>query len=350
MVLPIEGMHCAACVSAVERALGSVDGVVGASVSLVTEEARVRFDPARVGPKEMEAAVGRAGYAVRERAPSEHDHHHDHGAAGTSAGEWEDRARILFRRFRVGTVLSVPVLLFGHYEWIPVLRGLDPSVLRSLWILSGVLTVPIVGWVGRSFFEGAWKAARVRQANMDTLVALGTGSAFLYSVAAVAVPSAFPVGTAHPFFEAAAVVITLVVLGQALEARARGTTAGALRALMDLRPRTARVIREDLEVEIPAEEIVIGDVLVARPGERVPVDGTVTDGSSAVDESMVTGESLPVEKGPGDDVVGGTINRSGSFRMRATHVGKDTVLARILELVREAQGSKPPIQKLVDRV
>ncbi len=349
-VLPIEGMHCAACVSAVERALGSVGGVVEASVSLVTEEARVRFDPARVGQKEMAAAVEGAGYAVRERAPSEHDHHQDHGAAGTSAGEWEDRARILFRRFRVGTVLSVPVLLFGHYEWIPALRGLDPSVLRSLWILSGVLTVPIVGWVGRSFFEGAWKAARVRQANMDTLVALGTGSAFLYSVAAVAVPSAFPVGTAHPFFEAAAVVITLVVLGQALEARARGTTAGALRALMDLRPRPARVIREDREVEIPAEEIVIGDVLVARPGERVPVDGTVTDGSSAVDESMVTGESLPVEKGPGDDVVGGTINRSGSFRMRATRVGKDTVLARIVELVREAQGSKPPIQKLVDRV
>jgi Cu+-exporting ATPase len=222
--------------------------------------------------------------------------------------------------------------------------------MRLLWAISGVLTLPHLLFVGRGFFTRAWAALLRGEANMDTLVALGTGSAWLYSTVAVLAPALFPPGTAHPFYEATAVVITLVVLGQALEARARGRTSQALHRLMDLRPRTARVLRDGREIEVRADELVVGDLIVVRPGEAIPVDGVVGEGASAVDESMLTGESLPVDKKAGDRVVGGTLNRSGSFRFRATRVGRDTVLARIVETVREAQGSKPPIQKLVDQV
>jgi P-type Cu+ transporter len=346
ITLPVEGMHCGACVSAVERALSRVEGVEDASVSMATEAARVRFDPLRTDRDTLAEAVRAAGYDLGV----------DAGAAAEDereerlAAERDAEARRLFRRFRAGALLSVPILLLGHHEWVPFLRDLDHGTVRALWALSGILTVPIMTWVGGHFFRGAWTALRNRRANMDTLVALGTGSAFVYSVAAVGAPGLFPEGTAHPFFEAAAVIITLVVLGQALEARARGATSRALRSLMDLRPRTARVVRDGVEVDVPAEEVAAGNLLVVRPGERIAVDGVLEEGRSAVDESMMTGESLPVEKGPGDEVVGGTINRSGSFRMRATRVGADSVLARIVQLVREAQGSKPPIQRLVDRV
>lgn len=412
LALSIEGMHCGACVSAVERSLTRVDGVRDASVSLATGEARVQYDPERVQAGDLVRAVQEGGYGVEAR-PMELEIEGMHCAACVGSvegalnrvpgvlevsvslpqeratvrvlpgvdsdrlreavrgvgydarpihrGEEEDReerrarereseTRTLFRKFWVGAVLSVPILLLGHHEWVPFLQGLEHERIRLLWALSGLLTLPVMVWVGGQFFTGAWKALRHGRSNMDTLVALGTGSAFLYSVAAVSLPEIFPEGTAHPFFEAAAVIITLVVLGQALEARARGSTSRALRSLMDLRPQTARVIRDDEEVEIPGEEVVVGDLLVVRPGERIAVDGEIEEGASAVDEAMVTGESIPVEKGPGDPVVGGTINRSGSFRMRATRVGAETVLARIVQLVREAQGSKPPIQRLVDRV
>ena len=199
-----------------------------------------------------------------------------------------------------------------------------------------------MAYVGRRFFTGAWSAFKHREATMDTLVALGTGSAWVYSTFAVLLPGLFPEGTAHPFYEATAVVITLVMLGQALEARAKGKTSQALRRLMDLRPRTARVIRDGEEVEVPAQEVQVGELVVVRPGERIPVDGEVSEGQSTVDESMVTGESLPVEKGSGDQVVGGTLNRAGSFRFRAGRVGKDTVLAQIVEMVRTAQGPSLP--------
>jgi P-type Cu+ transporter len=348
LTLPVEGMHCAACAAAVERSLSGTEGVLDASVSYGTHEARIRIDPERVDLSVLVEAVEKAGYRV---APEALDEDGDVGAREERRdAERDEEARTLFRKFKMGAVLSVPILLLGHHELVPFLRELDHGTVRLLWVLSGVLTFPIIFWVGRGFFTGAWTALRARQANMDTLVALGTGSAFLYSVVAVAWPELFPEGTAHPFFEAAAVIITLVVLGQALEARARGTTSRALRSLMDLRPRTARVLREGEEAEVPAEEVRIGDILVVRPGERIPVDGEVTEGGSAVDESMVTGESIPVEKALGDEVVGGTINRSGSFRMRATRVGRETVLSQIVELVREAQGSKPPIQRMVDRV
>jgi len=346
LTLSVEGMHCGACVSAVERALTRSEGVETASVSLVTHEARVRIDPARTDREALAHAVREAGYGVGEAAATE-----DRNAEADRRAEARDaESRVLFRKFVVGAVLSVPVLLLGHHEWVPGLRTLDHETVRLLWALSGVLTLPIMVWVGGQFFTGAVKALRYGRSNMDTLVALGTGSAFVYSVVAVGAPGLFPEGTAHPFFEAAAVIITLVVLGQALEARARGTTTRALRTLMDLRPRTAQVVRDGTEVEIPVADVQVSDLLIVRPGERIPVDGEVETGQSAVDESMVTGESIPVEKGPGEAVIGGTMNRSGSFRMRATRVGSDTVLAQIVELVREAQASKPPIQRLADRV
>ncbi|MDE0083243.1 MAG: heavy metal translocating P-type ATPase [Gammaproteobacteria bacterium] len=344
--LAVEGMHCGACVSAVERALAGVPGVVGASVSLAAGSARVSMLAGSLPAAALTAAVAEAGYGARvledESAEGELEERRD--------VEREARSRALFARFRLGAVLSVPVLILGHHEFFPILGDLPHSALRPLWALSGVLTFWIALGVGREFYLGAWRALGNREANMDTLVAVGTGAALLYSVAVLAAPGLFPAGAAHPFFEAAAVVITLVVLGQALEARARGTTSKALRALMDLAPRTARVVRAGEEVEIPAEEVVPGDLAVVRPGERIPVDGAVESGRSAVDESMVTGESIPVEKGPGDGVIGGTINRSGRLRVRAERVGRDAVLARITALVREAQASKPSIQRLVDRV
>src|SRR5688572_28334088 len=327
--LSIGGMHCAACVTRVERALASVPGVIDAEVGLATESARVhvRGAPDVAG---LQEAVRAAGYtaAPRERggaALAEALDHREHVRA--------EESRSLFRKFAVGAALSIPVLLIGHWDALPFVAAMPHERMRALWAVSGLLTLPHLFWVGARFFTGAWSALKRREANMDTLVALGTGSAWAYSTAVVAVPGFFPTGTAHPFYEATAVVITLVVLGQAIEARARGHTSRALHRLMDLRPKHARVIRDGREVEIPAEQVTLGDILVVRPGERLATDGEVVDGSSSVDESMLTGESLPVEKKAGDQVVGGTINRTGTFRFVARRVGAETVLARIVAMV-----------------
>ncbi|MFO8172777.1 MAG: heavy metal translocating P-type ATPase [Gemmatimonadota bacterium] len=343
--ISVQGMHCAACVSRVERVLSGAPGILEAEVSLATESARIRFVPGLMDQDHLRSALEGAGYGLREEDAG--------GFEETLKKREEEREaeyRDLLRRFWGGAALGTPVAVIGHAHLIPGIQGMDHEVMRILWALSGLLTIPIMAWVGRRFFTGAWSAFKHREATMDTLVAVGTGSAWVYSTAAVLFPGLFPEGTAHPFYEATAVVITLVVLGQALEARAKGRTSQALRRLMDLKPRTARVIRGGDEVEIPAQEVQVGELVVVRPGEKVPVDGEVVEGQSAVDESMVTGESLPVDKVAGDEVVGGTLNRSGSFRFRAGRVGKDTVLAQIVELVRSAQGSKPSIQRAVDVV
>jgi Cu+-exporting ATPase len=412
--LPIDGIHCAGCVSTVEKALSSRDGVESASVNLATGEGRVRFDPARVSADELVRAVEDAGYDVRRefvtvgvggmhcagcvsavekairKVPGVLDADvalaTEEARIGLVPGggsldrvrtaveaagyelriedvgrttedlfeererEREEETRNLIRRFRWGVALGLPVAIIGHAHLIPGLDGLSHETMRVLWWISAVLTVPILTYVGRGFFTGAWQQARHGSANMDTLVAVGTGAAWIYSTAVLLFPAFFPAGTAHPYYEAVAVVITLVLLGQALESRAKGRTSQALRRLMDLRPRTATVLREGREVEIPAEQVLPGDRLLVRPGERVPVDGVVVEGRSAIDESMVTGESMPVEKGPGDEVVGGTVNAAGALQFDATRVGSETVLAQIVEMVRDAQGSKPEIQRLVDRV
>jgi Cu+-exporting ATPase len=343
-------MHCAACVLRVERAIESVPGVTDVAVSLATESARLRAVDGSFDADAVAVAVEKAGYTV-VRMPD--------GETIAEALEKRDRERAAevsdrFRRFKVGAALGLPVLLIGHAEMLPGLRDwvgtMGPGSRRALWALSGLLTIPILTFVGGRFFTGAWRSFRNRTADMDTLVALGTGAAWAYSTVAVAFPRLFPEGTAQPFYEATAVVITLVVLGQALEARAKGKTTSALRRLMELRPPMARVVRDGVEEEVAAEQVRVGDTVVVRPGEKIAVDGRVAEGRSAVDESMLTGESIPVEKGPGDEVTGGTLNAQGVLYFVAEHVGRDTTLARIVSRVREAQGSKPPIQKLVDVV
>ncbi len=340
----ISGMHCAACVTRVERILERVPGVQDASVSLATETARIAFVPGAFDPTAMIEAVADAGYDVE--LPSEGEELDD--VLRRREAEREAEYGSLLKRVRVGIVLGLPVVVVGHAQFLPGLSQLSHDTLRMLWVVSGVLTVPIITYVGRSFFVGAWKAFWQRDATMDTLVALGTGAAWAYSTVAVVWPAVFPEGTAHPFYEAVAVVITLVVLGQALEVRARGRTSQAMRRLMDLQPLTAFVVRQEVEQEIPAAEVLVGDLVIVRPGEKVPVDGEVVDGVSAVDESLLTGESIPADRGAGDPVAGGTLNTTGVLRIRATRVGRDTVLARIVSMVREAQGSKPPIQRVVD--
>ncbi len=338
----IRGMHCASCVSDIEDALREVPGVLEADVSLGTETASVEYAPSVADLDAVRQAIEDRGYEVDE----------DPGANSPDR-ETEERAREyrdLMRRFWFGVAVSVPVLLTAYPEWMPGLRGLGEEAVRWIWGGTGLLTLGVLVYSGRRFFTGAWSAFRHRAADMNTLIALGTGAAWVYSTAVVLFPELFPAGTAEPFYDVAAIVITLVVLGQALEVRAKGRTSEAIRKLLDLQARTARVVRDGTEMDIPVEEVVEGDVVVVRPGEKVPVDGVVVDGRSALDESMVTGESIPVEKGPGDEVIGATVNKTGSFRFRATKVGKDTALAQIVKMVREAQGSKPPIARTVDVV
>jgi P-type Cu+ transporter len=350
VTVPVEGIHCAACVRRVEQAIEGVFGVADVEVSLATESARFLVDEPGFDLDVVREAVRTAGYDLGETP----DGQTVAEALAIRDAERSAEASAAFGKFRLGAALSIPVLLIGHAEMIPGLRGWTESLgegqLRLLWALSGLLTLPILTHVGRNFFVGGWAAFRRHDATMDTLVAVGTGSAWLFSTVAVLVPSIFPEGTAKPFYEAAAVVVTLVMLGQALEARAKGKTSSALRRLLELAPPVARVVRDGVEVEIPAEEVQVGDIYVVRPGEKIVVDGRVTEGESAVDESMLTGESLPIEKRVGDGVVGGTLNTHGLLRVQAELVGADTVLARIVERVREAQGTKPPIQKMVDVV
>ncbi|MFQ5689991.1 MAG: heavy metal translocating P-type ATPase [Gemmatimonadota bacterium] len=338
----IKGMHCASCVAGIEEALRETPGVLDAEVSLGTESASVRYVPSLVSLPTIKGQIESRGYAVEEDPGGE--------APAREQADRAEEAKQLMRRFRFGLLLSIPILASAYPQWVPGLRGLGGAELRWAWAMAGLLTLAVLIYSGGRFFTGAWSAFRHRTADMNTLVALGTGAAWAYSTAAVIFPSLFPKGTAEPFYDAAAVVVTLVVLGQALEVRAKGRTSEAIRKLLDLQARTARVIRDGAEIDIPVEEVEVGDVVVVRPGEKVPVDGVVIDGHSAIDESMVTGESIPVEKRSGDEVIGATLNKTGSFGFRATKIGKDTALARIVDMVREAQGSKPPIARIVDVV
>ncbi|MBI1734124.1 MAG: copper-translocating P-type ATPase [Candidatus Rokubacteria bacterium] len=342
VTLPVRGMHCAACVGKVERALTGVPGVTGAAVNLATERAAIAFDPDRVGVAAIRAAVDAAGYELGE-AP-----------VAADAGEGKDREREarereqreMRRKFLVGAVLSLPLLVGG----MPDLFPFAPAWLRDPWMLL-LLATPVQFWVGSQFHAGFLHDLRYRTASMATLVSIGTNAAYFFSVAVTLRPHAFTTAGAHmTYYETAAVVITLVVLGRWLEARARGRTSDAIRRLVQLAPRTARVLRDGAEVDVPTAEVRVGDTVRIRPGERVPVDGVVVDGGSTIDQSMLTGESVPVEVRADSKVAAGTVNRTGSFLFRATRVGRDTTLARIIRLVEEAQGSRAPIQRLADRV
>jgi P-type Cu+ transporter len=340
LTVPISGMSCAACVAHVERALRGVPGVAEASVNLATERATVVVTGDGIGVDDLRRAVQGAGYDVGEPEPT----------ADPVAPDREQTARSreiarLRARVAVGAALTVPVLL-GSF---PGLFPWAPAVLADPWVQLG-LTLPVQFWVGWPFHRGAWTALVHRTANMNTLVSLGTNAAFWFSVAVTLWPHGLMAAGAMTYYDTAAVLITLIALGRYLEARAKGKTSAAIRALMGLAPRTACVMRDGVERDVPVAEVVPGDLVRVRPGEKVPVDGVMVEGRSTVDESMLTGESVPVAKAPGDRVTGATLNRTGAFTFRAQRVGRDTVLAQIIDLVEAAQGSRPPVQALADRV
>jgi Cu+-exporting ATPase len=341
VTLPVRGLSCAACVGRVERALGSVPGVAEATVNLATERATIAFDPAQASLLTMRAAVGAAGYALAEPSPG------NPGSVGTEheRGAGRREQRLLRAKVVVGAALSLPVVVGS----MPHVFPFAPEALRNAWVLLA-LTTPVQFWVGSQFHAGFLADLRHRSASMSTLVSIGTSAAYGGSLAVTLWPHVFVGLDPMTYYDTAAVVITLVVLGRWLEARARGRASEAIRRLMTLVPRTAHVIRDGQDAEMPVEVVRADDLIRIRPGERIPVDGMVIDGGSAVDQSMLTGESIPVEVRPGSAVAAGTVNRTGSFVFRATRVGSDTTLARIIKLVEDAQGSRAPIQRLADRV
>jgi Cu+-exporting ATPase len=350
VMLDIGGMSCASCAAMVEDALASVPGVQKAAVNLATEQATVVFAPALVSVAMLSTAVAEAGYSAHEVR---------HDASRTAQAEaFEARKQAeygaLKRRLIVAAALTAFIMPLSMTMLVPVVeqRIHDAIGMHVLnWILL-LLTLPVVLYSGRSFYTTAYTMARHRTATMDTLIALGTGAAFAYSILATIAPSLFEQHgvSADVYFDTTATIITLILLGKLLEARAKGHTSTALKKLMNLQAATARVLREHIEHEVPAEDLCVGDIIVVRPGESIPTDGVVLEGSSAVNESMLTGESLPVEKTSGSKVFGGTLNTTGRFTFRATLVGNETALAQIIRLVEEAQASKAPIQRLADRV
>jgi Cu+-exporting ATPase len=336
--LGVTGMSCASCVGRVEKALGRVPGVLNVNVNLATERATVDHLAGEVEGSDLEKAVEGAGYGVVSE---------DEGSEDTGADAQEDEYQRLKKSFIVAAALTVLILIGS----LPHMLGFS-SPIPMAWLNLGllVLATPVQFWAGWRFYRGAWGAAKHGAADMNTLVVLGTSAAYLYSAVATVAPGLFA-GRADVYFDTAALIITLILLGRLLEARAKGRTSEAIKKLAGLRANTARVMRGEEEVDIPIEEVGVGDVVVVRPGEKVPVDGRVVGGESAVDEAMITGEPMPVTKRAGDEVIGATINSSsGSFRFEATKVGRDTALAQIIRMVEEAQGSKAPIQRFADKI
>ena len=337
----IGGMTCASCVARVERVIQALPGVLGATVNLSTASATVQYLPATVSLERIAQAIRAAGYEPAAAAPT------PDAAQARQALELAGLRRdLVFAAVFTLPLLLLsmgPMLLPGHGD-----GGLRPA---SVWDWAQlILATPVLLWAGRRFLASGWLELRHLAPGMNSLVMIGSCAAYLYSLAVLTMPSLFPPGTAHLYFEAAAVIVTLILLGRYLESLAKGRTSEAIRRLVRLQPQTARVVRGGAEEEIPAAAVVPGDLLAVRPGERLPVDGTLIEGTSHVDESMLTGEPLPARKGPGDAVVGGTVNQTGAFRYRATRVGADMVLAQIVRLVEDAQAGKPPIQRVADRI
>jgi Cu+-exporting ATPase len=327
-IFPVRGMTCASCVARVEEALRSVPGVVSVAVNLASEKATVEYLDS-VAVADLRRAVKDAGYELGEEAETLED--------VTTASRRE--VINVRNRFILAIVLGAIIMALS---FLPGFAG-KPYL---LWALA----TPVQFWAGWRFYRGTWGALKHRTADMNTLIAVGSSAAYFYSLAAVLFPSALTISGTAPdlYFDTSAMIIALILLGRFLEARAKGQTSAAIKKLIGLQPKTALVIREGQETEIPVEDVQVGDLILVRPGERVPVDGIVRQGHPSLDESMVTGESLPVDKKEGDEVIGATINKTGSFQFEATRIGKDTTLARIVRLVEEAQGSKAPIQRLAD--
>jgi Cu+-exporting ATPase len=334
----IRDLRCASCVTFIEDALKAAPGVLKASVNVATQQADVEYLPGTASLATLRQAIESTGYKTVAGAPSGPPEDAERAAR---QAEYRD----LRNRFILAGLLAAAVMVLTFGEFIPVLQAIPRQI---NWIILFVLTTPVLFWAGSRFFVGAWSAFRHRTADMNTLIALGTGAAYLYSTVATFLPDLLPAGLRSVYFDTTAIIVALILMGQLLEARAKGQTNDAIRKLMGLQAKTARVVREGAEVDIPVEEVLVGDVVIVRPGEKVPVDGVVVEGRSTLDESMITGESIPVSKEPDDEVIGATLNKTGAFRFRATKVGKDTALSQIIQLVQQAQGTKAPIQRMAD--
>ncbi|MGA9379079.1 MAG: heavy metal translocating P-type ATPase, partial [Phormidium sp.] len=345
--LKLRGMSCASCAKNIEDAILSVPGVKEANVNFGAEQASIIYDAQKTNVESIQNAVEEAGYS----AYSLQEQQMITGEDDTEKAARKAESRDLMLKVIVGGIISI-ILIVGS---LPMMTGLNlpfiPAWLHNPWCQL-LLTTPVQFWCGYSFYINGWKAFKRHAATMDTLIALGTSAAFFYSLFATIFPNFFINQGLMPevYYETAAVVITLILLGRFFENRAKGQTSEAIRQLIGLQAKTARVLRNGKEVDLPIQEVQIDDIILVRPGEKIPVDGEVIEGSSTIDESMVTGESIPVKKQTGDEIIGATINKTGSFKFRAIRVGKDTVLAQIVQLVQQAQGSKAPIQRLADRV
>ena len=381
VTLPVEGMTCAACQATVQRTLSKQPGVTRAAVNLMMNEATVHFDPAATDPTQLVAAINDTGYVSRLPVAADATSSADDERERQQRHEYEtlrSKSLVSLGLGAVAMLASMPLMggpstalgasaAHAEHSGDPLLRwtmtAIDPPVRAALPWLYAIepqaltyallaVTVFVMAWAGRHFYTRAWSGLKHGTADMSTLIAVGTGSAFLYSLAATLVPAWFVADGARPdvYYEAVIIIIALVLLGNAMEARAKTQTTRALRQLAKLQPSTARVRRDGQEQDIPIAAVRAGDVVLVRPGERFPVDGEVTSGSGAVDESMLTGESMPVEKAPGDRVIGATVNQTAALEVRATAIGAASVLARIVTLMKEAQGSQAPIQRLADRI
>jgi len=335
--LALGGLHCPSCLLAIERMWKRTEGVLDINANFDTMRAIVTYDPSKVSVEKIAAQVEKLGYTATPIIE-------ESGEPEGSAQSAEEELRYLQIRLIVSIILTIPVAIFGM-----ALDAMPPSpMVYAEFVLTGI----VLFWAGGRIFKSAWGSIKNRASDMNVLIAVGTLAAYIYSTAVTFFPWVFRgSGIApHVYFETAAVIITLILIGRLLETRARSHTSDAIKRLLGLQPRTARVIRDGQEIDVPVDEVKVGDIVRVRPGEKIPVDGTIEDGSSTVDESMITGESIPAEKQPGDEVIGATINRTGSFTFKATKVGKDTMLAQIVKMVRQAQASKAPIQRMADVV
>lgn len=346
--LSLGGMHCASCAGLIERKLKKVPGVKTANVNFAAEKARVQFDNAATNVEELIAAVQKAGYTAK--------------LAGTSDPEADRRQReetlkSYSHKFLWSLILSLPMLYFMLLDFLPFLPGTD-FLMPKIGIISLLLTIPVQFIIGAGFYKGFWSSLRMKTFNMDSLIAIGTSTAFFYSLGqliAYVLQTGSLIGLNGEkipdlYFETAAFLITFVILGKWLEAKTKGRTSDAIKKLMGLQAKTARVVKNGVVEDLPIEQVVAGDTIVVRPGEKIPVDGVLSKGQSSVDESMITGESIPVEKNVGDTVIGATMNKHGSFEFTATKVGSESTLAQIIRVVEEAQGSKAPIQAMADKI
>ncbi len=356
--LGIGEMHCASCVTKIEKELSKTGGVLSASVDLGTNTAIIKYIPGTIDIVEVKNVIEKLGYKTYDTsgvkpgkqvdAKTEKDEPVDENQVAR-----EKEYKTLMQKFIFAGALSLPVIFFSYPSvWnLPEQFQIGSITLWYIWVAMSILSLPVMFWSGSQFYTGAWAAFKNRSANMHTLIATGISAAWIYSAVATYFPSIFPAKElADQFFDVIFVVVALVVLGMALEIRAKGKSSEAIKKLMGLQAKTARVLRGGKEMDIPVEEVVLDDIVVVRPGEKIPVDGVIVEGSSSIDESMITGEAIPVEKNINDEVIGSTINKTGSFKFKTTKVGKDTALSQIIQLVEQAQSSKAPIQKIVDKV